>query len=314
GQPMPGARAHYSPLDSIIITWDDREALEGSDNEWFNQSVIIHETFHMLSDHYGANPQATMEERQDRARWASILVQEGITDSVAGFERDDSGTVPKYDFLKLNHIRLRDFKAVCKGMKDKLLFRPRDMIKCMHYGQCSQVGFERWKELELDPLRGMFLAQQGAFVSWFYAFACQGSYFFHNFEKDGKYIYRDKWWEFLKRDYTGEIDKSGYENTDTIKVFKEVFGISSDSQWDEMDAHFVEFTMALTAEDVGGPTAEPEVEGDGEEGEDDEGDMPEPDEPETSHAPTFAPAGHSRGFTPGPGEKLAAITRRKMVA
>jgi hypothetical protein len=96
----------------------------------------------------------------------------------------------------------------------------------------------------------------------FYPTACQASYFFHHYQEGGKYVYRDKWWEYLKLDYTGELELPSYFNTTkSVDAFKRVFNIKSDADWDALDKKFVDYILQLTPEDVGKgielPTEEP---------------------------------------------------------
>jgi hypothetical protein len=248
GQPMPGARAFYSPLDERVMTYDDRTDMS-ADTQWFNESVIIHETFHMLSDFYAANPMFTMDEIQVRPRYSSILVQEGLTDSVSGFTRGGGeGRKATYEFLQLNHLRLSDFKAVYEILGKKELYRIRDTLECRHYGQCTQKAFERMatEKFKVNPL---WLNQVA--VGVYYATACQISYFFENYKDGSKYPYRDKWWEYIGLDYQGKMNLKGYDDNSAVTKFKDVFGIKSDKDWDDMEKKFLEFTLELEAEDVG---------------------------------------------------------------
>ncbi|MBE7490779.1 MAG: hypothetical protein HS108_03295 [Planctomycetes bacterium] len=262
GQPMPGARAFYSPLNEHVMTYDDTEN-QDPETAWFNESVLIHETFHLLSDHYAAGPMFSMEEIQERPRYTSVLVQEGLTDSVSGFTRTGGeGRDATYEFLTQNHLRLKDWQEFYKQIGNKMLFRIRDMLECRHYGQCRLKALVRWQELKL-PIRSQghanAIAQFG--LGLYYASACQASYFFVHYREGGKYPYRDLWWQYLAKDYKGEIQLKSYDDNRAVDEFKKMFGIKSDKDWDALDKKFEDFTVALKPENVGrsgGPTGGPD--------------------------------------------------------
>lgn len=247
GQPMPGARAFYSPLDERVMTYDDTADMS-ADTQWFNESVLIHETFHLLSDHYAANPMFTRDQMMERPRYANILVQEGLTDSVSGFVREGEGKNAKYKLMTLNHLRLSDHKAIYKILGNKELYRIRDAVECRNYNQVRQKAFERARDEQFKVNANWLLnVSMGAY----YAAACQMSYFFQNYKEGGKYPYRDKWWEYIGMDYQGKISLTSHADNRGVSEFKKVFGISSDSDWDAIEKKFVEFTMDLKEEDVG---------------------------------------------------------------
>lgn len=247
GQPMPGARAFYSPIEERVMTYDDRSD-PSADTLWFNESVLIHETFHMLSDFFATNPKFTEEELMTAPRYTSILVQEGLTDSVSGFKRQGEGIDSTYTFMELNHLRLSDFQQVYKILGNKPLFRIRDTIECRSYGQVQRKSFERWQEekWKVNPQWVVNIS-----MGLYYATACQVSYFFQFYKEGGKYPYRDDWWEFIGMDYKGEILLKSYDDNSAIAKFKEVFGIKSDKDWDELEKKWIDFTMGLSPEDVG---------------------------------------------------------------
>ena len=245
GRPMPGARAFYSPLDERVMTYDDTADMS-EDTQWFNESVLIHETFHQLSDHYAANPHFTFEQIQERPRYANVLIQEGLTDSVSGFVREGSGKSASYKFLTLNHLRLDEFKSIYELLDDRVLFRIRDTILCRHYGQCEAVAGQRALELKINPAWAM-----GNALGIYYPTVCQIGYFFQHYKEGGEYVYRDKWWEYIALDYTGKINLTSYADNRAIAKFKEVFDINSDSDWDALEKTFLDYTLGLEAENVG---------------------------------------------------------------
>ena len=247
GSPMPGARAFYSPLDERVMTYDDTADMS-AETQWFNESVLIHETFHLLSDHYASNPMFKREEMQERPRYASILVQEGLCDSVSGFVREGEGKNAKYMLMTLNHLRLKDHKAIYKILGDKELFRIRDAVECRNYGQVRQKAVDRARAEGFKVnINWLLQVSMGAY----YAAACQMSYFFHNYKEGGKYPYRDMWWEFVGMDYRGKINLTSHSDNRGISKFKEIFKIKSDSDWEDIESKFTEYTMDLKEEDVG---------------------------------------------------------------
>lgn len=256
GSPMPGARAFYSPVHSHVITYDDQDG--DDDSMWFNESVLIHETFHLLSDHFAAEPinyeqLERDEQRPNRPRYSSILVQEGITDAIAGFKRGGGeGRDATYEFLHLNHLRLRSWQTIYGWLNNQSLFRIQDMLESGSYTALHYVGARRLGEIDregIDPRR-LFQTQMNL-MGLYYAAACQANYFFHHYREGGNYPYRDKWWEFLKRDYTGKLVLTSFDTDPATKVFKEIFGINSDADWEALNRKFVEYTAKLTPENVG---------------------------------------------------------------
>lgn len=252
GRRIPGARAFYSPLNERVMTFDDTEN-PSPETAWFNESVLIHETFHLLSDHYAAGPMFEEREMQSRPRYTSILVQEGLTDSISGFTRSGGeGRDAKYEFLTQNHLRLKDWQAFYQRLGNKMLFRIQDMIECRNYPQCQQKAVDRWQQLGLkfqSQAHVNWVAQMG--LGLFYASACQASYFFNTYREGGSYPYREKWWAFIAKDYKGEIQLKSWSDTAAIDAFKKDFGIKSDKDWEALEKKFEEYTTKLKPEDVG---------------------------------------------------------------
>ncbi|MBX3474993.1 MAG: hypothetical protein KF754_11470 [Planctomycetes bacterium] len=252
GRRIPGARAFYSPLNERVMTFDDTDN-PSPETEWFNDSVVIHETFHLLSDHYAAGPMFEEAEMRTRPRYTSILVQEGLTDSISGFTRSGGdGRDAKYQFLTQNHLRLKDWQGFYERIGKKMLFRIQDMVECRNYGQCQQKAVDRWQQLGLrfqSQAHVNWVAQVG--LGMFYASSCQASYFFETYQEGGKYIYRDKWWQFVAKDYKGEIQLSSFSDTKAIDAFKQMFGIKTDKDWEALDKKFEDYTVKLKPENVG---------------------------------------------------------------
>lgn len=257
GGGIPGARAFYSNPLKHVVTWDDPRAAENDESAWFNESVLIHECFHMLSDHYAASPIPWDFKRerdasgkrvknwyptQERARYFNVLIQEGLTDSVAGFARDGDGENAEYQFLVHNRVRIRDWQSIYKQLDNNNLFRIRDLLDCVHYGHFGPVGNRCWKRLGRDK-RGY--PDPNVYFGVYYAAACQASAFFFHYKEKGSFKYRDKWLDYIKKNYTGEVELKNYSADPGIKAFKECFGISSDADFDKMEAELVKWTLEL---------------------------------------------------------------------
>jgi hypothetical protein len=137
---------------------------------------------------------------------------------------------------------------------NKPLFRIRDTVECRHYGQVRQKGMERAIEekMKVNPVA----VANNVAMSLYYATTCQISYFFNYYKEGSKYPYRDTWWEFIGLDYNGKIDLTSYDDNSGIKKFKEMFGIKTDKDWDDLEKKFMDYTMALTPENVGKGAAE----------------------------------------------------------
>lgn len=247
GRAPAGARAFYSPAHNHVVTYDDR-GTRNPDAQWFNESVLIHESFHLLSAQYAADPPPKGEEGESHMRYPNILIQEGLTDAVAGFRREGEGKSAKYKFMEVNHLRLKSHQRTYKDLENKNIWRIQDMLQCTHYGQVQQLGYRRACELtgrRLHPSIASFT------MGLYYATSCQMVYFFQNYEEDGEYPYRDKWWEYVGRNYKGEMKLVFGYPQEGIKHFKEIFEIESDADYDEINKKFNKFVMDLDPEDVG---------------------------------------------------------------
>ncbi len=303
GGGIPGARAFYSNPLKHVVTWDDPSASEGDDQAWFNECVLIHECFHMLTDHYAANPVEwdwKYGERDERgvrkkewfpkvqkARLFNVFVQEGLTDSVAGFEKEGDGANAKYHFLMHNRVRIPDWQRTYQQLDNNNLFRIHELLRCVHYGHFGPVGHSSWKRLGLDKKKGGYPDPQNYF-GLYYAAACQASAFFYHYKENGSHKYRDQWLAYLKMDYSGAVDRGEYTPEPGIKAFKEAFGIKSDADMDKIEAELVKWTLTLKAD---GSDDQMEKESDGVE---DAPDLPEPE-----------------GFAPRANEQWALLRERE---
>ncbi len=295
----PGARAHYSPQTRQIITWDDPKSLSDDASRWFDVSVITHEAWHFLSGIHLPDPMSQTF-KNDKGQnipfptYCSILIQEGLTDFVAGFETDGDN----YRFGKLNHLRLQNFQAITEQItaawkqapevwkqlnqeypgrqweegKYASLFDLRGMVQTLTYGHAGWVAQRHMQSLGLHWNPGIMNFAGGAASGFFYAASCQASYFFHYFE-GGKY--RDQFLEWCRRDYTAEttkvldwddLEENQYENTPGLLAFMDIFGIDSfdDEAWQELNDEFMQYVVEeLEPLDVGKGYELPELEGDG---------------------------------------------------
>lgn len=244
----PNARNFYSSIEQRVVTLYDPEGL-GLDRGWFDTSTMLREAFLMLTDHYAANPQFSEEDGMVRPRFSSLLLQYGLADCVAGFERGQQGA----EFMRLNQIRLADFQAVYKALGDKSLFRLRDLVAIRDYGQGQRTAFER-AEAEGIKVNPMWIQQVAMPVHD--ATACQAVYFLENFQREGKFVYRAKWRGFVKDEFTGKHLLKSHADDAGEKAFKEAFGIESDADWEVIEKEFLDFTLALKPENVGEGSAD----------------------------------------------------------
>lgn len=259
GGRIPGARAMYRIADhkdraiEKVISWDDAEGDRDLRKRWFNESVIIHETFHMLSDYYATGPLAPGDLGK-RPRYTSILIQEGLTDYVAGFNRQGEDSDAQFAFAKQNHLRLRSFQRNYNELLNKrLIYRLQDMLRCTHYGKCRSVARERAIELGMPARLYNVLAAMDAFVGMFYETSCLAIQFLNDFkDANGKHPYRDGIWKFIEKDYTGQLHLPSYDDpAPAVNEFKALMGIKTDADWERINKEFLDFVLALKPADVG---------------------------------------------------------------
>ena len=260
GGGIPGARAFYSNPLKHVVTWDDPRAAENDEQAWFNESVLIHECFHMLSDHYAAKPipwdfkkerdaegvrRKNWFPTEERARYFNVFIQEGLTDSVAGFSKKSDAEDTEYHFLVSNQVRIKDWQGIYKNFENNNLFRIRDLLDCVHYGHFTSVGHRCWDRIGMRKKMGGYPRDSGMYFGIYYAAACQASAFFFHYKENGTPKYRDKWMEYVKKNYTGAVELTDYSPEPGIKMFKECFGIKSDDDFDKMEAELVKWTLQL---------------------------------------------------------------------
>ncbi|MCC6574774.1 MAG: hypothetical protein IT462_13425 [Planctomycetes bacterium] len=248
------------PDMEMVLTYDE-PSMRDPAKEWSNDSVLVHETFHMLSDFYGANPQ-TFADFLKAPNYTSILIQEGLTEFIAGFEKRGQGPDAQYTFCKQNHLRLAAFQGTYKTLKKKLLYRIQDLLRTPDYGAAIRIAYDRCDQLKIQWLKRI----GSQFLGLYYESACQAAHFFSEYKDEaGNYPYREKWWKLVEMDYTGTLELTSRDPEPVFIKVKELFGIKDDSDWDKMNKQFVDFTMALTPEDVG-EVLEPVVPDEGGEG------------------------------------------------
>lgn len=297
----PGVRAYYSPLTRQIVTYDEDDIEDDAGKDWWNKSVLIHEAWHFLSAIYIPD-RVTLKfttpegEEGQYPAYASILIQEGLTDWVAGFEEDKS--TGKITFGKTNHLRLKSFKDITRQVTEAWKRRTATIKEGKAQKPDGFVPFEEGKFAGILDLRGLVqvttygmtgigaesnLRKYGlagnlrlrAFGSQSvlnYIYGCQAVHYLANFE-NGKY--RDKWIQWVKDCYTqtirkrfdwGEYEAAKYTNSPGLKRFMELFELKDfeDPKWEVMNQEFLKYAMALELKNVG--TGEDEPEGGPDEG------------------------------------------------
>lgn len=259
GDSLPdGVRAMYSPPASTVVTWDHRETGSEEDNV-DNLETLVHEVFHQLSDYHVANPiNYKQEEYKERIRYTSVLVQEGLTESIAAFKRTGEGADAKYEFGAPNIGRIKDFFGIHdRFIGDFLFTRIENLLDIMTYGMINPVfrnrGVDCQDQIKDKNFVRFILPQLG--MGLYYASACMAGYFFYHYEVDGDYVYRDVWWEYIRQDYTGELDdvkklySAGYDHPGLVRgAFAKVFELKSDGDWDRLNDEFWEFIQVLRDE------------------------------------------------------------------
>jgi hypothetical protein len=251
--PPPGVRAFYSVLQGRVIAL---ATPADSELEWFSESVLIHEAFHLMSDHYAAGPidwqQIMLQStpRIPRPRFPNLLVQEGITDAVAGHTREGTGKEARYEFLQRHPLRLRSWHAMYASFEDRNLFRIQDLLEVMRHPDLIDVGARRFMDVGIveTGAHAQVVAQQnhGMLLALYYATACKAAWFFHHYD-DGKY--REQWWEYLRMAYTGEIDVSGWNPEPGVRAFAKVFELNSDEDWQRLNDEFTACLLKLATEE-----------------------------------------------------------------
>ncbi|MHC4841251.1 MAG: zinc ribbon domain-containing protein [Planctomycetota bacterium] len=254
----PGVRAMYSPPASTVVTWDKRDT--GNDrDEADNLETLVHEVFHQLSDHHATNPINYEEgEAEERLRYSTVLVQEGLTESIAAFKRTGESANATYEFAAPNVGRIGNFFSIHDMYVGDMLFtKIEDLVTVMHYGMIDPVFRNRAVAMK-DDLKNKNFAfafnGSGFGMSLYYAAACMAGYFFYHYEDGGEYPLRDKWWEYVEKDYNGDLADvkkitGGRVNPDkVVEAFEEVFELESEDDWQELNDLFWEYIQVLRDE------------------------------------------------------------------
>jgi len=283
-----GVRAYYSLLTRQIITYDEDGHDADPEKDWWNKSVLIHEAWHFLSAIYLPDLQALKYTRSDGENgyypgYSSILVQEGLTDWVAGFEEDKA--TGKITFGQVNHLRLETFKSVTtsvtnlwkqisKGVKEGKRPKPpnfipysegmyagiidlRGLVQVTFYGLTRVGVLGNLEKYGLNTLPNLVGFADNSGINYFAG--CQAVHYLMNYD-NGKY--RDKWIQYVKDDYTlvikREMDmdayrQSKYRDSNGMRHFMKVFGLNGwdDPKWEEMNQEFHKHAMALVVKHVG---------------------------------------------------------------
>jgi hypothetical protein len=186
GTPPPGIRAYFSSVQARVVA---QYGASDDADEGFHDTVLIHEVFHLLSDHYAANPidwqRVTREvpHRLPHPRYPNLLVQEGITDAVSGHTRVGTGESAEFEFLQVNHLRLRNWQMMHASFDNRSFFRVEDLLACQRFQDVTTVGAQRFLDLGVakDAPTAQVMAQSnyGLLMSMYYATACKAAYFFH---------------------------------------------------------------------------------------------------------------------------------------
>lgn len=295
-----GVRAYYSPYTRQIVTYDEEGAEDDEERDWWNKSVLMHEAWHFLSAIYMPDRRHLLftvpgepGERQYPA-YASILIQEGLTDWVAGFDEEKREPESKFHFGRTNYLRLDNFKQVTniatrlwkartehlqknggvpEGMiaweegKHMSVIDLRGLVQVSAYwntGICSAIALEEYG-MGHHPQLQMWGASSGLVN---YAIGTQAVHYLINYE-NGKYA--DKFWQWVKECYRGDISKrfdwlpyirSERPTTPGFDRFMEIFGLNGfeDPKWHSMNQEFLRHAMAIPGKDVGSGTDQIDIE------------------------------------------------------
>ncbi|MCK6439680.1 MAG: hypothetical protein L6Q71_05700, partial [Planctomycetes bacterium] len=287
----PGARAHYSPTYRQVITWDDPQSEFNKETQWFDRSVIIHEAWHFISSIYMDERKTFKDPKSGKNEglpgYSSLLIQEGLTDMVAGFETDGEN----YTFRKQNHARLDNLQEATRAItaawktfteqhasasqkytgeeyqegKWASCFDMRGVVIPNAYPFCQHatlLSLRRWG-MDRHPIS---YGCRSAATGMYYAAGCLTSYFFHMNDK-----YRDKFYQWCCDDYHDRIDKNigkfiikyyngeidvNHEHFTSLPGFTsfcKIFGLNGwdDPKWHEMTDEFLDWMMKLEPVDIG---------------------------------------------------------------
>lgn len=260
GAGIPGVRAFYRAPLQRMLCWHDATPAENEEQEWFRQSALIHECFHMLSDYYAAKPLPWHFKKgrneqglrvkdwfptEERSRFCNLLVLEGLADAAAGFSNEGDGAQVKYTFGQMNRLRVKDWQSAYKQLGNQNLFRIRDLLDCVHYGHFSATGRRCWERTGMKQKMNGFPRDASIYIGIYYATASTAVSFFNEFTENGAFKYRDKWLAYVKAAYTGGIEMTDYSPEPGRKAFKEALGITGDEDFDKVEAEFVQWAQNL---------------------------------------------------------------------
>jgi hypothetical protein len=227
----------YLPIENRVVTYHH---LPENDPDMANENLsrLAGQAFALLIDHYAAGPHVDFESALVRPRFSSLLVQHGLPAALGGLRPEGRG----HAFVQAQPAVAGIFKHAHETLGNVQLLRLRDLIECRHYGQVVAKALQRAGETNTKANPRWIQATATAIYE---AAATSAVYFFEQFEKDGKHPYRAKWRAFLKAELKGEHALTGWSDDAGVKAFKKAFGIEADTDWDTMEAEFLEFTLKL---------------------------------------------------------------------
>jgi flagellar basal body-associated protein FliL len=293
----PGVRAYYSPLTRQIVTYDEDGAEDDEEKDWWNKSVLIHEAWHFLSAIYMPDRMALRfnlpGDNRDRyyPAYASILIQEGLTDWVAGFDEEAAEPENKFHFGRTNYLRLSSFKQVT-DVATRLWKARTEFLKNGPGIPEGMIPWEEGKRMSVIDLRGLVqvsaywttqhcsrlalenygMAFHPLLQAWGensglvnYAIGTQAVHYLINYNNG---MYADRFWQWVKECYRGDISKSfdwtafmqsPRRVTPGFTRFMEIFGINGwdDPKWHSMNQEFLDHAMKIPGKDVGSGAEEP---------------------------------------------------------
>ncbi|MCA8936070.1 MAG: hypothetical protein KDB68_07675 [Planctomycetes bacterium] len=239
GSELPGMTATYAPGDERVVAC----LPQGDEDMAWYQSRIAKAAFQLLSDFYAPDPTFDEDEQMRRPRWSSLLVQEGLAECVASYAKTGQWPNTEHEFMALSPYRVASYVKTVELLEGRPLFRIRDLLEVRSYGQANQIAFKRAQELKVDA---MWASQNG--IGMFFPAACMACYFFHHYQRDNEYVYRDIWWGFLHAEYNGKHKLTSFSDAAGIEGFKAAFGITSDSDWADLQREFEAFVEGLAPE------------------------------------------------------------------
>lgn len=239
GDVLQGGDGFYSPLEGRVLSY--LQPWRGRDEDLSYRASLVKSVFLMLCDHYAADPHFSVDEMMARPRYSSLLIREGLGETVAGLTREGRGAQTDYTFMEINRPRLEAFLQHDELLGERALFRIRDMVKCTNHTRLRQVAYRR--ALDLGGMRPPAAAASAEAL--FIPAAWSAVHFFENYQRNGEYVYRKPWREFVRRDFTGELRPASHADEKGGEVFSELFDIRGDADWDELEQEWLTYVRKL---------------------------------------------------------------------